>query len=103
MVVLTMSLIALVATPAFSRSINLKDAGVPFWIFVIIGAVIILFQVVPAAILFFSFIGTTSLIVFKLKKALEELPVKEKERVVLPGYEPTTLKKNRNKSEKWEI
>lgn len=98
---LMVGLITLMTTPAFSGSINLKDAGVPFWIFIIIGAVIILFQFVPTAILFFSILGTTSLIIFKLKKILGEVPAKEK--VLLPGYEPTTLKKNRSRSRKWEF
>ncbi len=90
---LTASLVILMATPAFARSISLKDAGIALWIFIIIGAVIILLQLIPAVILFFSFIGTTSSMVFKRKKALEELPAEEKEKVVLPGYEPATVKK----------
>jgi hypothetical protein len=61
-----------VASPAFARTISLGDAGVALWIFVAIGAVIILLQLVPAAILFFSFIGTTSVMLFKGKKAEEE-------------------------------
>ncbi len=58
-----------VASPAFARGISLEDAGVAFWIFVVIGVVIILLQLVPAAILFFSFIGTTSAMMFRGKKA----------------------------------
>lgn len=99
---LIMVLIVLLSTPAFSGSINFKDAGVPMWIFIITGATIILLQLIPATILFFSFIGTASLIVFKLKKVLEECLVKEKEKIVLPGYEPTTIKK-KSRSEKWEL
>jgi hypothetical protein len=87
------SLVTLMATPAFARSISFKDAGVALWIFIIIGAVIVLLQLIPALILFFSFIGTTSSMAFKRKKALEELPAEEKEKVVLPGYEPATIKK----------
>ena len=88
---LTIALITLMATPAFARSISLKDAGVVLWIFVIIGAVIVLLQLIPALILFFSFIGTTSSAVFKRKKAAEE--VAEEEKVVAPGYEPAPVKK----------
>ncbi len=73
------------ATPAFARSISLKDAGISLWIFIIIGAVIVLLQLIPALILFFSFIGTTSSMVFKRKKTIEE-------EVLLPGYEPTPVK-----------
>ena len=87
---LTIALITLMATPAFARSISLKDAGVVLWIFIIIGAVIILLQLVPALVLFFSFIGTTSSAVFKRKKPAEE--VAEKEKVIAPGYEPAPVK-----------
>ncbi len=90
---LTASLIILMTTPAFARSISLKDAGIALWIFIIIGAVIILLQLIPAVILFFSFIGTTTGIIVKGKKAMEELPAEEKEKVVLPGYEPAPVKK----------
>jgi membrane associated rhomboid family serine protease len=90
---LVIGIMSLMATPAFARSISLKDAGVALWIFIIIGAIIVLLQLIPAAILFFSFIGTTSSMVFKKKKALEELPAEEKEKVVIPGYEPATVKK----------
>lgn len=79
-------LMSLVASPAFARSLSLKEAGPALWVFVIIGAVIILLQLIPAAILFFSFIGTTSAMVFKKGKKVEE-------EVVLPGVEPVALKK----------
>jgi len=54
MVVLTIPM----ATPAFARSISFKDTGLAFWIFVIVGGIIVLLQLIPAMILFFSFIGT---------------------------------------------
>ncbi len=88
---LAAGLVFLMATPAFARSISLKDAGVALWIFIIIGAVIVLLQLIPAVILFFSFIGTTSSMVFKRKKAAEEVAAEEK--AVLPGIEPATVKK----------
>jgi flagellar basal body-associated protein FliL len=69
---MVMGLIMLMATPAFAKSITLKDAGIALWIFIIIGAVIVLLQLIPAAILFFSFVGTTSTLVFKGKKKEEE-------------------------------
>jgi hypothetical protein len=78
--------ITLMATPAFARSISLKDAGVALWIFIIIGAVIVLLQLVPAAILFFSFIGTTSSMILKKKKETEE-------KAILPAIEPAAVKK----------
>jgi hypothetical protein len=90
---LMVGLISLVASPAFARSISFKDAGIALWIFIIIGAIIVLLQLIPAAILFFSFIGTSSSIVFKRKKAMEGITVGEKEKLVLPGYEPAPVKK----------
>jgi hypothetical protein len=88
---LTVVLVTLIATPAFARSISLKDAGIALWIFIIIGAIIILLQLIPAVILFFSFIGTTSSMVLKRKKAPEEVAAEEK--TLLPGYEPAAVKK----------
>jgi hypothetical protein len=84
MVVLGVSI--LTATPAFARGINFKDAGFAIWIFIAIGAAIILLQLIPAAILFFSFIGTTSTVIFKGKKP-EDAPE------VTPGYQPAQVKK----------
>ena len=84
-------LILLMATPAFARSISLKDAGIALWIFIIIGAVIVLLQLIPAIILFFSFIGTSSSMVFKRKKEAEETAAEGK--TVLTGVEPASVKK----------
>ena len=84
-------LILLAATPAFARSITLKDAGIALWIFIIIGAVIVLLQLIPAIILFFSFIGTSSSMVFKRKKEAEEATAEGK--TVLTGVEPAPVKK----------
>lgn len=86
---LTGALATLMATPAFARGISLKDAGIALWIFIIIGAIIVLLQLIPAAILFFSFIGTSSGMVLKKKKATEEAG----EKVVLPEYKPATVEK----------
>ena len=88
---LMVGLMSLMVTPAFAKSISLKDAGITLWIFIIIGAIIVLLQLVPAAILFFSFIGTTSSMVFKRKEAPEEAGAEEK--ALLPGYKPATVKK----------
>jgi hypothetical protein len=88
---LTGGLVILMATPALARSISLKDAGVALWIFIIIGAVIVLLQLIPAVILFFSFIGTTTGLVAKRKKVSEETGAEEK--IILPGVEPAPVKK----------
>ena len=86
---LTVALVTLMATPAFARGISMKDAGIALWIFIIIGAVIVLLQLIPAAILFFSFIGTSSGMVLKKKKATEQAG----EKVILPEYKPATVEK----------
>jgi hypothetical protein len=83
---LTAGMITLMASPAFARSISLKEGGTALWIFVIIGAIIILLQLIPAAILFFSFIGTATTMAFKREKKVEE-------EVILPGAEPVAVKK----------
>lgn len=79
-------LMSLVASPAFARSLNLKEAGPALWVFVIIGAVIILLQLIPAAIMFFSFIGTTSAMALKRGQKVEE-------EGVVTGVEPMAVKK----------
>jgi flagellar basal body-associated protein FliL len=76
----------LLASPAFARSIELKGAGAALWIFLIVGAIIVLLQLVPAVILFFSFIGTATTAALKKEKKVEE-------EVVLPGSEPVAVKK----------
>jgi hypothetical protein len=76
----------LFATPAFARSIELKGAGTALWIFLIVGAVIVLLQLIPAAILFFSFIGTATTTALKKEKKVEE-------EVGVPGAEPVAVKK----------
>jgi len=83
---LTAGLIAMMASPALARSISLKDGGTALWIFIIIGAIIVLLQLIPAAILFFSFIGTATTIALKKEKKVEE-------EVVLPGAEPVAVRK----------
>jgi len=82
---LAAGLISLMASPALARSISLKEAGSTLWIFIIIGAVIVLLQLVPAAILFFSFIGTATTMAVKKERKVEE-------EVVLPGAEPVAVK-----------
>jgi hypothetical protein len=42
--VFTGGLATLMATPVFAGSISLKNAGAAFWIFIIIGAIIVLLQ-----------------------------------------------------------
>jgi uncharacterized membrane protein len=59
---LIIGLIILMAKPVFAKPISFEDTGVAFWIFIIIGAIIVLLQLIPAIILFFSFVAamTTS-------------------------------------------
>ena len=82
---LMVGLMSLVASPAFARSISLKEAGTALWIFIIIGAIIVLLQLIPAAVLFFSFIGTATTMALKKEKKVEE-------EVLLPGAEPVAVK-----------
>ncbi len=83
---LMVGLMSLAASPAFARSMSLKEAGPVLWVFVVIGAIIILLQLIPAAILFFSFIGTATTMAFKKVKKVEE-------EVVVPGAAPVAVKK----------
>jgi hypothetical protein len=82
----TAGLIALMASPAFARSISMKEGGTALWIFIIIGAIIVLLQLIPAAILFFSFIGTATTMALKKEKKVEE-------EVILPNAQPVAVKK----------
>jgi hypothetical protein len=82
---LMVGLMTLMASPAFARSINLKEGGTMLWIFIIVGAIIVLLQLIPAAILFFSFIGTATTMALKKEKKVEE-------EAVLPGAEPVAVK-----------
>ena len=82
---LMVGLMTLMASPAFARSISLIEGGTMLWIFIIVGAIIVLLQLIPAAILFFSFIGTATTMAFKKEKKVEE-------EVVLPGAEPVAVK-----------
>jgi flagellar biosynthesis component FlhA len=82
----------LMATTAFARSLNFKDAGISLWIFIIIGGMLILLQLIPAGILFFSFIGSASALAFKQKKISGKKETEEEEKQVLPG-EPLTAQK----------
>ena len=75
----------LLANPGFARSIELKGVGAALWIFIVVGTVIVLLQLIPAAILFFNFIGTSTM-AFKKGKKVEE-------KVFLPGTEPVAVKK----------
>ena len=79
------AVMTLLATPAFARSIELKGAGTALWIFLIVGSIIVLLQLMPAAILSFSFIGTTTTAALKKEKKVEE-------EVVLPGTQPVAVK-----------
>src|SRR4030042_3581527 len=85
---LMVGLVTLMASPAFARSISFKEAGTALWIFIIIGAVIVLLQLIPAAILFFSFIGTAATVAFKKEKKVEE-------EVMIPGAELVVVKEMR--------
>jgi hypothetical protein len=78
------AIMTLLASPAFARSIELKGAGTALWVFLIIGTIIVLLQLIPATVLFFSFVGSASATVLRKGKKIEE-------GVVLPGSEPAAV------------
>jgi hypothetical protein len=80
------AIMTLLASPAFARSIELKGAGTALWVFLVIGTIIVLLQLVPAAILFFSFVGSASTTVLRKGKKIEK-------EVVLPGSEPAAVRR----------
>jgi len=82
-----------IASPAYARGIQLKDAGAAVWIFLAIGALIVLLQLIPATLLFFSFIGSGSAMVFGRKKAAQEEGDAEKEVIAVKDYSAATVKK----------
>ncbi len=90
---LTILLVNFIPTPVLARGISFKDAGVALWIFIIIGSIIILLQLIPAIILFFTFVGTTTGLISKRKRVTEELPAEEKEKIEMSGYEPAPVKR----------
>jgi hypothetical protein len=93
MILFTVVWMTLLATPSFAKSFSMKDAGISLWIFITIGAVIILLQLIPATILFFSFIGSASTLALRRKKVPEKDGMKEEEKMALPGYGPLTVEK----------
>ncbi len=76
----------LLATPAFARSIELKGAGTALWIFLIVGTMIVLLQLIPAGILFFSFVGSATTMASRKGKRVQE-------EVLIPETEPVAVKK----------
>jgi hypothetical protein len=80
------AMMALIATPAFARTIELTEAGTALWIFLLVGTIIILLQLIPAGILFFSFMGTATGMVFRKGRTVEE-------EVTHPLAEPAAARK----------
>ena len=78
---LMVALMSLMAVPAFARPISLKGAGMSLWVFVIIGSIIVLLQLIPASILFFSFVGAAAHRATRKGRRVED-------EAVLPGAEP---------------
>ena len=80
------TLTTLIATPAFARTAQLKDAGVTLWVFLVIGATIMLLQLIPAGILFFSFVSTAATTVYTKPRKVEEIEGS-------PVIQPATVKR----------
>ena len=75
--------------PTFARPITFKEHGMVFWIFMIIGTFIALLQLIPAVIVFFGFIGTTTAIFFKKESKVGE-------ELVLQHTEPVGVRRQGN-------
>ena len=58
----------------WARSINLKEAGITLWIFLIVGSFIVLLQLIPAIIIFVSLVGTGTKISYDKISVKEENP-----------------------------
>jgi L-cystine uptake protein TcyP (sodium:dicarboxylate symporter family) len=58
----------------FARSIDMSKAGVSLWIFICVGAFIILLQLIPAIILFTTFIGSVT------KMAHDQIPIEKEDK-----------------------
>ncbi len=86
------SLLILIASTVSAKTINLSNIGIIPWIVIIVGVTLVLLQLIPAAIIFFSTVGIISTVIFKRKKATEEVAAKEEEIVSIPGYEPQLVK-----------
>jgi len=67
-IVLIAGLILLLATPTFTRPITMKEVAAAVWIFMLVGVFIVSLQLIPAMILFLSFIGIACAVVFKKLK-----------------------------------
>ncbi len=88
----TIFVLTLMASPVFAKTINLSNIGIIPWIVIIVGVTLVLLQLIPAAIIFFSTVGIISTVIFKRKKATEEVAAKEEEIVSIPLYEPQLVK-----------
>lgn len=86
------SLLILMASTVSAKTINLSNIGIIPWIVIIVGVTLVLLQLIPAAIIFFSTVGIISTVIFKRKKAKEEVAAKEEEIVSIPLYEPQLVK-----------
>lgn len=86
------SLLILMASTVSAKTINLSNIGIIPWIVIIVGVTLVLLQLIPAAIILFSTVGIISTVIFKRKKATEEVAAKEEEIVSIPLYEPQLVK-----------
>lgn len=60
-----------------ARAIRGEDATTAVWIFVIVGTVVVLLQVIPAFLLFFSFITTVYKKRGNEKEVIEKIEIRE--------------------------
>ncbi len=74
-------LTTLATSTVFAEGISLKGIGQVPIIALIIGVIIVLMQLIPAGILFFSFIGTICTLIFKGKKSVDEVIAEQREAI----------------------
>lgn len=79
--------LTLLATPVFAKAISLKGIGALPTVVLIVGIIIVLLQLVPAAILFFSFVGSLCAMIFRGARVMESATGDETETITIPRYE----------------
>ncbi len=94
---LGMGFIALFSVPVLAGSINLEEAGTPFWILTMWGAVIIICQLFPSIFIFLALISTLSLMILEFRRVLT--PAKKH----IPYYPATVIRRNRRRTDTWEF
>ncbi len=86
-------------TSVFAESFHLENTGVSLWTIILARAAIVVMQLVPASMLLFSLLAASSLIIFRREKIKKGM-ASEREKILLPGYEPTVIRERRRIGER---